>query len=192
MSSAAEAEAKANNKRMLIKLAVVAAVMFGFGYAMVPFYQKICEVSGLNNLLNADAPARNTQVDESRTITIELDANTFNLPWTFQPSQRSVAVHPGELAHVTYLVKNTRDHAITGQAVPSYGPKLAAQYFRKLECFCFAKQTLAGGETREMPVVFVIDRELPKEVNTITLSYTFFEVAGASKIERPQPSKPEA
>ncbi len=187
-----EAEAKANNKRLLIKLAVVAVVMFGFGYAMVPFYQKICEVNGINNLLNPDAPVRNTQVDESRTITVEFDANTFNLPWTFQPSQRSVAVHPGELAHVKYLVKNTRDHAVTGQAVPSYGPRLAAQYFKKLECFCFAKQTLAGGESREMPVVFLIDREIPKEVNTITLSYTFFEVAGTAPVERSQASRPGA
>jgi len=187
-----EAEAKANNKRLLIKLAVVAVVMFGFGYAMVPFYQKICEVNGINNLLNPDAPARNTQVDKSRTVTIEFDANTFNMPWTFQASQRSVAVHPGELAQIKYLVKNTSDHAITGQAVPSYGPRLASQYFKKLECFCFAKQTLAAGETKEMPVVFVIDQDLPKEVNTITLSYTFFEVAGTAPVNRTQTSKPGA
>jgi len=171
---------------MLSKLLVVTVVMFGFGYAMVPFYEKICEVNGLNNLLNPDESARdsvqNTQVDKNRTVTIEFDANTQNLLWKFKPGQTSIQVHPGELINIKYLVQNEQDKPVTGQAIPSYGPQLAGQYFKKLECFCFSMQTLAAKEQKEMPVVFVIDPALPKDINTITLSYTFFEVAGSKGV----------
>jgi len=156
---------------------VAAGVMFGFGLALVPFYEKICEVAGINNLLRPDEVV-NTQVDASRRVVVEFDANTHDLPWRFRPLQNAIEAHPGELVQVAYEVTNTRDVAVTGQAVPSYGPQLAGQYFRKLECFCFARQTLAPGEKRIMPVVFVVDPALPREVNTITLSYTFFEIAG--------------
>lgn len=183
-------ETRADNKRILTRLLVVSVVMFGFGYALVPFYQKICEVTGINNLLNADEPVRSTQVDSTRSVTIEFDANTHGLPWNFKPGQTSVTVHPGELVHVTYLVRNTHDRAVTGQAIPSYGPQLAGQHFRKLDCFCFSRQTLGPGEAKEMPVVFVIDPALPKDVNTITLSYTFFEVAGTTTAAALPPGKP--
>ncbi|AYH45208.1 cytochrome c oxidase assembly protein [Azoarcus sp. DN11] len=166
----------AENRRLLVRLAVAAVVMFGFGFLLVPFYQKICEVTGINNLVQPDTVA-NTQVDLARSITIQFDANTHDLPWQFRPLQTQISVHPGELATVAYEVTNTRGEPVTGQAVPSYGPQLAGQYFRKLECFCFAKQTLAAGETRTMPVVFVVDPGLPADVRVITLSYTFFEVA---------------
>jgi cytochrome c oxidase assembly protein subunit 11 len=168
------------NRTLLTKLLVVAVGMFGFGFALVPFYNKLCEVAGLNQILTADAAPSNTQVDTSRTITLELDANLRDdLPWTFRPVQKSVQVHPGGLVHVVYEVKNTSDRAIVGQAIPSYGPQLAAQYVKKLECFCFTRQELKAGETREMPVVFVIERGLPDDVKTVTLSYTFFRVEGA-------------
>ena len=183
------ADIRSDNRRMLAKLLLVAVAMFGFGYALVPFYQKICEVTGINNLLNADDPV-STQVDATRSVTVEFDANTHGLPWSFKPGQTSVTVHPGELVHVKYLVQNTRDRAVTGQAIPSYGPQLAGQYFRKLECFCFARQTLGPGEAREMPVVFVIDPALPKDVGTITLSYTFFEVAGTTTSAAAESRKP--
>src|SRR5690606_366332 len=101
------------------------------------------------------------------------------LPWTFTPVEKSVQVHPGELKQVTYEIRNRSNRPVTGQAIPSYGPQLAGRYFRKLDCFCFTQQTLAPGEVRRMPVVFVIDGGLPRDVNTITLSYTFFEVEGA-------------
>jgi len=166
------------NRTLLLKLAVVAALMFGFGFALVPFYKQICEAAGINNLLQADE-VTNTQVDRSRTITVEFDANTHDLPWRFKPMQSSLTVHPGEITQVTYEVVNTRNQPVTGQAVPSYGPKVAGLYFKKLECFCFSQQTLKAGETRHMPVVFVVDPGLPKDVTTITLSYTFFEIAGA-------------
>lgn len=167
----------AANRTLLLKLAVIAVLMFGFGFALVPFYKKICEATGINNLLQADEVV-NTQVDRTRTVTIEFDANTHDLPWRFKPLQSSLTVHPGEISHVAYEVVNTRDQPVSGQAVPSYGPRLAGQYFKKMECFCFARQTLNAGETRQMPVVFVVDPALPQDVKTITLSYTFFEVGG--------------
>lgn len=162
---------------MLGRLAIAVVAMFGFGYAMVPFYEAICQVTGLRNVLQPSAP-ENTQVDLARNVTIELDANTHDMAWKFRPLQRSVEIHPGELTQIDYEVTNTRDVAVTGQAVPSYGPQIAGDYFRKLECFCFERQVLEPGETRIMPVVFVIESSLPQDVSTITLSYTFFEVAG--------------
>jgi len=163
------------NRSLLVKLSVVVAAMFGFGFALVPFYDKICQVTGLRNIDQADE-VKSTQIDYARTVRIELDANTRNLPWTFRPLETLHPVHPGEIAQVVYQVSNNTDRRVIGQAVPSYGPQQAAQYFRKLECFCFTRQVLEPGETRKMPVVFVIDPALPKDIGTITLSYTFFEV----------------
>ncbi len=168
------------NRRLLRKLLVVTAVMFGFGFALVPFYETICEVTGLRNVFQPDAAAaQNTQIDASRTVSVEFDSNTQRLAWTFRPLQAGVTVHPGEVTQVEYEVRNTLKRPVTGQAVPSYGPREAALYFRKIECFCFRQQTLAPGEVRRMPVVFAIDPKLPPELNTVTLSYTFFEVNGA-------------
>lgn len=167
------------NRSTLKRLVVFAVLMFGFGYALVPFYRAICEVTGINNFIKPDAPL-NTQVDTSRWVTLELDANTRGLPWKFAPTQRSVKVRPGELVHIVYEVSNTSPAPIAGQAIPSYGPKVAAGYIRKMECFCFQKQELKPGETRQMPVVLVVDPELPKDVVTVTLSYTFFELDGAT------------
>ena len=169
----------AENRRMLAKLAVFAVAMFGFGFALVPFYKAICEATGLTNLLKPDAPL-NTQVDKSRLVTVEFDANTRGLPWSFTPQSRSVTVHPGELVQVMYEVRNQSDNPLVGQAIPSYGPKVAGGYFRKMECFCFSKQELGAREARQLPVVFVVDPALPKEVGTVTLSYTFFELDGAT------------
>jgi len=170
-----------SNLLTMRKLLVVAVAMFGFGFALVPFYQKICEVTGINSLLKPDE-VTNTQVDAARFVTIEFDSNLRSkLPWTFRPLQTSVRIHPGELATVMYEIRNNSDRAVTGQAIPSYGPQLAARYFKKLECFCFTQQTLQPGEAKQMPVVFVIDKALPDDVNTITLSYTFFEVEGAAR-----------
>ena len=168
------------SRKLVVKLVVIVLAMFGFGYALVPFYEKICEVTGLRNIAQADAVA-NTQVDATRAVRIELDSNVRKLPWTFRSTEKIVDVHPGEVRQVLFEIANTTDHAMTGQAIPSYGPRDAAQYFRKLECFCFAQQTLKAGETRLLPVVFVVDPSLPKDIATITLSYTFFEVEGAGK-----------
>jgi len=169
------------NRVILVKLVVVTVAMFGFGYALVPLYKKICEVTGINEVEKANVPLANTQIDTSRLVTLEFDANVrSDLPWTFRPMQVSLKVHPGQLVQVMYEVRNVSDRPVTGQAIPSYGPQIAGQYFRKLECFCFAKQNFAAGEVRQMPVVFVIEPGLPKDVTTITLSYTFFNVEGAA------------
>jgi cytochrome c oxidase assembly protein subunit 11 len=179
----------ADNRRMVAKLAVVVALMFAFGYALVPIYRTICDVLGINVLARsevqsgADAPA-NPQVDVGRTVTIEFDANARG-PWDFKPAQASVDVHPGEVTTVLYEFRNRQDRTIRAQAIPSYAPASAMAHFKKLECFCFSEQVLKPGESKQWPVVFVVDRKLPKDVRTITLSYTFFEVGGKMPAEPP-------
>jgi len=179
------------NLKMVGKLAVIVAGMFAFGYALVPVYKAICDVTGINilSLTERQVPgngvagerartmAGNTQVDRSRVITVEFDANVRG-PWHFKPAQRTVQVHPGELATVMYEFQNVQDRRMAAQAIPSYAPRQAAPHFTKLECFCFNQYTLEPGEKKEWPVAFVIDPRISKDVTTITLSYTFFEVGG--------------
>jgi len=174
-----------DNLRMVAKLVVVALVMFAFGYALVPVYRSICTALGINVLSvselaaagNSSTPSVNSQVDLTRTITVEFDANARG-PWEFRPAQRSLDVHPGQMVSVMYEFRNTQSRTMVVQAIPSYAPTQAAPYFNKLECFCFTEHTLAPGESRQWPVVFVIDPKLARDVKTITLSYTFFEVGG--------------
>jgi cytochrome c oxidase assembly protein subunit 11 len=166
------------NAQMLGKLIVIAILMFGFGYALVPIYKQICELTGINLLtpkdISADAVA-NTQVDLTRTLTIEFDANSQG-PWRFRPTVASMQVHPGEMATVIYEVVNTQSRSIDAQAIPSYAPQQAEKFFKKVECFCFRQQTLGPNEAKQMPVVFYVEPSLPRDVKIITLSYTFFEV----------------
>jgi len=176
----------ADNRRMLGKLLVVAVLMFGFGYALVPMYKAICTALGINVLSLAErrqagyesttSPV-NSQVDRSRTITVEFDANARG-PWDFKPAVSSLQVHPGEIATVMYEFRNKQDRTMAAQAIPSYAPRQAMAHFNKIECFCFNEYVLKPGESKQWPVVFVIDPKLPKDVSTITLSYTFFEVGG--------------
>jgi cytochrome c oxidase assembly protein subunit 11 len=184
------AAARSENSKMVRKLAVVAAGMFLFGYALVPIYKHICELTGINVLAlgEREVPgnsrvAPNTQIDYSRTITVEFDANARG-PWEFKPASRSVQVHPGELATVMYEFRNVQNRRMSAQAIPSYAPHQASAHFNKLECFCFRQYTLEPGESKQWPVAFVIDPKLSKDVTTITLSYTFFEV-GAKTPEAP-------
>jgi cytochrome c oxidase assembly protein subunit 11 len=170
----------AENSTMLRKLAVIVVVMFGFGFALVPFYEKICQVTGIRDLARPDEVA-NTQVDATRTVRLEFDSNLRNLPWEFRALEVVKQVHPGEVGQVVYEVVNRTDRPIVGQAIPSYGPARAGQYFRKLDCFCFSQQRLEPGERRQMQVVFVLDPHMPSDLNTITLSYTFFEVDGTTR-----------
>jgi cytochrome c oxidase assembly protein subunit 11 len=174
--------ARSDNKKMVAKLAVVAAGMFLFGYGLVPLYKHICEVTGINVLAvgetqvpGASRAAPNTQIDTSRTITVEFDANARG-PWSFKPAVRHLEVHPGELSTVMYEFRNEQNRRMTAQAIPSYAPRQAGPYFNKVECFCFRQYTLDPGESKQWPVSFVIDPKLSKDVHTITLSYTFFEV----------------
>ncbi|QTN24208.1 cytochrome c oxidase assembly protein [Rhizobacter sp. AJA081-3] len=183
---------RSDNLRMVGKLVVVAALMFGFGYALVPMYRAICSALGINVLSVAErqvpgnAPAeRNTQVDTSRVVTVEFDANARG-PWDFKPAKRSVDVHPGEMATVMYEFRNKQNRTMAAQAIPSYAPRQAMAHFNKIECFCFNEYTLKAGESKQWPVVFIVDPKLPKDVRTITLSYTFFEVGGKT------PAEPEA
>ena len=186
--------ASVSNRAVLKKLTVLAVLMFGFGYALVPLYKSICEALGINVLslserqitgIGKAVPDANTQIDRSRTITVEFDANARG-PFHFKPALRSLQVHPGELATVMYEFKNVQDRTLAAQAIPSYAPKQATAHFNKLECFCFNEYTLAPGESRQWPVAFVIDPKLPRDVTTITLSYTFFEVPGKSSARAAQ------
>lgn len=181
------------NIKMLSKLGVIVLAMFAFGYALVPIYKAICEMTGINVLALGDRqipgatpklPA-NTQVDLTRTITVEFDSNARG-PWHFKPAQNTIKVHPGELTTVMYEFQNTQNRTMSAQAIPSYAPAQAGAHFNKLECFCFQQYTLAPGEKKQWPVAFVIDPKLSKDVSTITLSYTFFEVGGRT------PAAPQA
>lgn len=167
------------NIRMMGKLAVLVVGMFGFGYAMVPLYKAICEATGINFLTRKEEGvekfAKNTQIDKSRLLTIEFDANRHG-NWTFKPEKNAIQIHPGELATMNYELVNNLPRASSGQAIPSYAPGNAAQHFKKLECFCFKQQKLEAKEKKVFPVVFVVDPKLPQNVTNITLSYTFFEV----------------
>ena len=164
------------NRQMLLKLAVISVAMFGFGYALIPMYRILCEVTGINVVTS-----KNTQVDESRLITVEFDSNTQG-PFRFRSVKNSMQVHPGEMIQVVYEVVNTQSRNISAQAIPSYAPMQATEHFTKLECFCFDEQTLKPNESREMPVVFIIDPALPKYIKNITWSYTFFEVGAGQKV----------
>jgi cytochrome c oxidase assembly protein subunit 11 len=186
-------QVKRENFKMVGKLGVIVLGMFAFGYALVPIYKAICEVTGINILALGDRlipgatpnlPA-NTQVDRTRTVTVEFDANARG-PWRFKPAQNTLQVHPGELTTVMYEFQNTQNRTMSAQAIPSYAPAQAAAHFNKLECFCFNQYTLAPGEKKQWPVAFVIDPKLSRDVSTITLSYTFFEVGGKT------PAAPDA
>lgn len=185
------APAKKLNAVMMAKLALIAVLMFGFGYGLVPVYKQICELTGVNYLTAKDdtvKPIANSQIDKSREVTIEFDANTQG-PWRFRPVVPTMKVHPGEMTQVMYEVVNKQSYKMDAQAIPSYAPQQATAYFKKVECFCFKQQTLGPNEARQMPVVFYIDPALPKDVKTITLSYTFFEVGGEQRVAAQKANK---
>jgi cytochrome c oxidase assembly protein subunit 11 len=178
------------NLLMLRKLVVAALGMFGFGYALVPLYVAICEATGINILALGEkelpgsgnarlASPQNSQLDTSRTITVEFDANARG-PWHFKPMQNSIQVHPGEMATVMYEFQNVQGRTMSAQAIPSYAPQQSGPHFNMVECFCYNQYTLAPGEKKQWPVVFVVDKKLSKDVTTITLSYTFFEVGSST------------
>jgi cytochrome c oxidase assembly protein subunit 11 len=174
------------NRRIVRRLGLVALLMFGFGFALVPLYNVFCDITGINGKTGRidREQALSTEVDEDRLVTVEFLATVrSDLHWGFKPVVRRVRVHPGEVTEVHYLASNETDAPVTGQAVPSVAPGQAARYFNKTECFCFTQQTLAAGETREMPIRFVVDPELPENVGTISLSYTFFRAKDSKPVE---------
>jgi cytochrome c oxidase assembly protein subunit 11 len=167
------------NRRLVVGLVAVSVAMFGFGYLLSPLYLRLCRVAGVNRLQSADAVSSEMRAVANRSVLMQFDSNLRDgLPWEFRPTQPAVQIHPGELVRISYDVRNNSDRAIVGQAIASYAPEGAAAYIRKLECFCFSMQTLAPHETRQMPVIFVVDPSLPSDVRIVTLSYTFFQVPG--------------
>lgn len=167
---------RARNRETMTKLVVIAVFMLGFCFAMVPMYRQICESLGLTQ--GRVVGAANTQVDASRSVTVELLASSAGLPWRFEAIEREVKLHPGQLVTVNYRVVNTLGRPVTAHAVMNAAPSNAAQYIEKQACFCFSTQTLAAGEEKVMPVVFLVSPRAPKDMTTISLSYTFFEQAG--------------
>ncbi len=164
------------NRTTVIKAIVVTFAMFGFGFALVPLYSLVCQAFGLNGQTEriTEATLQQMQVDQTRKITVRMDANTnTRLPWQFKAKQREVIVHPGEMTRISYWARNMSGSDITGQAIYSVSPIEAAMYFKKTDCFCFKRQLLKSGEEKDMPVVFVVDQGLPAGINNIVLSYTF-------------------
>jgi cytochrome c oxidase assembly protein subunit 11 len=175
-------EGSRRSRRLGWKLAAGAAAMFGFGYLLVPLYQVYCQITGLNNGATGRATLASVQsgpVDPARRVVVEFVASTSgSLPWDFRPDVARIEVAPGRPVLATFHARNLSGASIIGQAVPSVTPNAAAAYFHKIECFCFSHQPLAPGESKDLPVQFVIDAQLPAEIGTLTLAYTFFSVPG--------------
>ena len=175
------------NRSTVFTLVMVSIAMFGFGYALVPLYDVFCDITGLNGKTGeiTVSEASTLTVDTSRLVTVEFDTNVSSkLPWEFRAEKRTMKVHPGEVNEAIFYASNLADHQITGQAVPSVAPAKASLYFNKTECFCFSQQILSSGESKQMPVRFVIDPALPESVELLTLSYTFF-AAPESVVQAP-------
>ena len=181
------------HSRLVIQLLLLVAAATVFAFAMVPLYNVLCEVTGFNGRTGGKgivrdgfavgglqaAAAPENAVDTSRTVRVEFTGTVMpGLPWDMRPLTTSLDIHPGELQQVSYLVRNTSNRTITGQAVPSVTPGQAAQHFEKIECFCFEQQTLAPGEAREMPLAFIVKPEVDRDIAHITLSYAFFSIDG--------------
>lgn len=172
------------DKEVVTRLVFIVIAMFGFGFALVPIYDVFCDLTGLNGKTGDKVTlSEKMEVDESREITVEFVASlNANMPWEFEPKVRVIKVNPGKPTRIEYVSRNMSDHAIIGSAVPSVAPGVAAPYFHKTECFCFTEQKLEAGEVKHMPVVFVVDPDIPEDIKILTLSYTFFIKPG-SKVE---------
>jgi cytochrome c oxidase assembly protein subunit 11 len=164
------------NRTLIVKLATMACGMFAFGFLLVPLYDALCDLAGIGGKTDSTpAIVDSYSPDNSRTVTVEFVASVNEYaPWEFHPVLTSMEVHPGEFYDATYYARNLTDRALTGQAVPSVAPGLAAKYFRKTECFCFTSQKFAAEEVKDMPLRFIIDPDLPEHIDRLTLSYTFF------------------
>lgn len=174
-----ETEQHAQNKSLVFKLLLIIVAGLAFGFALAPLYDIMCKAIGLNGRGDTTATSEaNVKVDESRTVTVFLTGNTMpGLDWEFSSNESSVKVHPGEIKLISYTAKNNGKEPVTGLAVPSVVPEVASLYFKKIACFCFNKQTLEAGETMEMPVRFFVSPDLPKDITTVTLSYSFYNAA---------------
>ncbi len=179
---------KLSNRRLFGTLILLTVGMFGFGFALVPLYSVLCKTLGINGKTNPMLSEQSKVVDETRTITVQfLTSTNEDLAWDFYPGVKKVVIHPGENKLVDFFAKNNSSTTMTVQAIPSVSPGIAAKYLRKTECFCFTRQTFKAGEKRNMPVLFHLDRDLPRDIHIVTLSYTMFDTAHLGKN---QPSKP--
>lgn len=174
---------KPSNSKVIKKLVLLVVAMFGFGFALVPLYDVFCDITGLNGKTNDVGVAyENEGIDTSRTVKVQfITRMAKGIPWQFEPVINEISVHPGEVKFVNFYAKNTSKRDIVGQAVPSVSPGLAAGYFQKIECFCFTQQPLKAGEEVEMGLQFYVDIDLPSEINTLTLSYTLYDIS--SKVD---------
>jgi len=173
------------SKKWLIGLPLVAVLMFGFGFALVPLYSVFCAITGLNGKTGGAVVYNDEVIDESRVVKIEfMGTKNNNMPWDFYPLQSSITVHPGEKAKIAFYAKNKTSDTMVVQAIPSVSPGQAAKYLQKTECFCFTSQTFKAGESLVMPVLFHLDKDFPKDIDTITLSYTLFDIAGIGQTRR--------
>ena len=169
-------------RKLLVFLSLVVLGMFAFGFALVPIYNSLCKSLGINGKTNPEAIAYDVNkafIDTEREVMVEFVAtNNSGVPWAFYPETKKIRVHPGEIVNLAFYAENKTDHRMTVQAIPSVTPGIAAKYLKKTECFCFTQQTLNGHEAMHMPLLFHLDTDLPKKVNTITLAYTLFDVTG--------------
>lgn len=165
-------------KKLVKKLCFAVACMFAFGFALVPLYDVFCDLTGLNGKTSKTAYSPvEVNVDTSRTITVQfLAANNDNMNWIFKAHKKMIKVHPGQAITTSFYAENPASHNMYAQAIPSISPSRAAEYFHKTECFCFNQQRLQSGESIDMPLNFIVDQDLPKDIKTITLSYTLFDV----------------
>lgn len=178
-----------NVNRTVRKLLLAAVGMFAFGYALVPLYRVYCDLTGRgSNVAVSETAAAMSEVDEDRLVTVVFDTNTRDIPWTFKAGRHKAKIRPGELSEAVFLVENRSARTITGRAIPSVSPVQAGIYVSKMDCFCFSEQVLAPGETREMPVRFIVDTDLPERFSSLTLSYTFFDI-GDSAADAPKPAQ---
>jgi cytochrome c oxidase assembly protein subunit 11 len=182
-----------SHSRLIGRLLLLVAAAFAFAFALVPIYNVLCEATGFNGKLAVPGEIRDgfgvgglktasappSTVDTNRIVRVEFTGTVMpGLPWDMRPLTLSLDIHPGELQQVSYLVRNTSNRTITGQAVPSISPGQAAQHFEKIECFCFSQQTLGPGEAREMPLAFIVKSGVDRSIRHITLSYAFFGADG--------------
>lgn len=169
-----------HNGRSFARMAVIAVAMFGFGYLLVPLYDVFCEITGLNGKtgrISEAEVAAEYQPDLQRTVKVQfMSNNSSDMPWEFRPAVNEIEVHPGQMYAATFIAGNHTARDMVAQAVPSVAPGKASRYFNKTECFCFDRQPLAAGETKEMPLRFIVDPRLPRDVDTLTLGYTLFDV----------------
>ena len=177
------------NRRTTLLLGGMVALMFGFGFAMVPLYNLLCQVTGTQSIALRTEAGKSTAVsegvDESRLVTVKFDTSVNpNLPWDFNAETRTMKVHPGQTYEVNFTAGNRSNSRVTGQAIPSVAPWQATPYFGKLECFCFTRQTLEGNERTDMPLRFMVSTDLPAEIKSLTLSYSFMRLKPGQEAEK--------